>query len=495
MNRIEHQYDRKGEPTEWDGGVANEATPAAPALAEAPRAAAGGAGGTRGIVPLKIGDAVVPLSVAGTTEEIGRARAAASSADEAERESPWTAPDLELIETRCRLKARSCELFVARNAAAGDPERMRAVHESISSVLREAKATRDCFLWVLWREREQPTDRAVSRIGRCYLALAEAAALMRRVDAAGERAGDEAVASAMQLLAEADSALRVALSETWLTVPDRDQDETHLWLKHETAWRRVFLERYMTISDPGDPARADDVIREASAISERVAKRIASSKSVDSALTKLRYHVNKAEADAEEYHFERIIASLEALAALGVSARDRRVVEALPPAVIDAMPERLREHAAVQGVLSARRKPTPGEETVKERAWSARVQEARGLVEGRSLVMVGGEPRNEAIERLKRAFGLSRVEWVHLSEHGSSEGLRGPISRPETAAVLVLIKLTGHLHAEEAQRYARSAGKPWIYLTAGYNPEQVAEALLQQAGERLREVANERVVS
>jgi hypothetical protein len=53
--------------------------------------------------------------------------------------------------------------------------------------------------------------------------------------------------------------------------------------------------------------------------------------------------------------------------------------------------------------------------------------------------------------------------------------------------VLVLIKLTGHLHADEAQRYARAAGKPCVYLPAGYNPEQVAEALVQQAGERLRE--------
>lgn len=466
----------------------------APALVVAKEA------GSRGIVSLRIGDAVVPLSVAGTTEEIGRARASAeASASEPGLDETWVDRprelDLELIEARCRLKARSCELYVARNRLEpGDEESKRTLYDAVGDVLRQAKATAECFLWVLWREREQPSDEVVSRIALCYRALAEAVSVMRRVDEVGERAGDGAVATAMQLLAEADSSLRVALEETWLTAPDRDQDETHLWLRRETAWRRVFLTRHMTISDPGDPGRAAAVIEEAAALAAHVAKRVASSKGVESALTKLRYHVGKAAADPEEYQFEKIADALESLAAMGVSARDRRVVEALPAAIASAMPERLLGRAAVRdAVAGALKVPAAKEAETKERVWSARVAEARALVEGRVLVMVGGEPRNDAIERLKKAFGLLRVDWVHLTEHGSSEGLRGPISRAESAAVLVLIKLTGHLHAEEAQRYARAAGKPWVYLTAGYNPEQVAEALLQQAGERLREGAGVRV--
>jgi hypothetical protein len=63
--------------------------------------------------------------------------------------------------------------------------------------------------------------------------------------------------------------------------------------------------------------------------------------------------------------------------------------------------------------------------------------------------------------------------------------MRAPILRAETSLVMVLVKLAGHLHMEEAARYARMAGKPCIYLRAGYNPEQVAEAVLQQASAQL----------
>jgi hypothetical protein len=302
----------------------------------------------------------------------------------------------------------------------------------------------------------------------------------------------------MQLLAEANSALRVALVDTWLTAPDKDQDETHLWLKRETAARRVFISRHMTIDDPGDPGRAGALMAEVRHLAERVAKRVASLKGVESAITKLKYHVGKAAADKEEYQFEKIADALDALAAIGVSPRDRRVVESIPASLAAEFPARLMERGPVREAVGAslrrvqpvkRADEAEGEEESRtsSRVWSARVAEARGLVEGRAVVMLGGEPRNEAIERLKSAFGLSRVDWVHLTEHGSSDGLRGPIMRSECAAVLVLIKLTGHLHADEAQRYARAAGKPCVYLPAGYNPEQVAEALLQQAGERLRE--------
>lgn len=464
--------------------------------------------GSRGIVPLRIGDAVIPLSVSGTTEEIGRARASADEEviDPSLEETWWDRArdiDLELIEARCRLKARSCELYVARNAlSAGgdDPEQRQRLHDEISELLRVAKATKDCFLWVLWRERLQPADDVVSRIALCYRALAEAAGAMRRVDNAGDRAGDGAVASAMQLLAEANSALRVALEETWLTAPDKDQDETHLWLKRETAARRIFISRHMTITDPGDPVRATGLISEVRSLAESVAKRIASSKGVESAITKLKYHVVKATADKDEYQFDKIAETLDALLAMGISPRDRRVVESIPAALAAEFPARLMDRIAVKDAVAAALKRAKPAKTVAEddgeeeqraavRVWSARVAEARGLVEGRAVVMVGGEPRNEAIDRLKSAFGLSRVDWVHLTEHGSSDGLRGPITRPDCAAVLVLIKLTGHLHADEAQRYARTAGRPCVYLTAGYNPEQVAEALLQQAGERLRERA------
>ncbi len=462
----------------------------------------------RAVVSLKLGDTgVFAVPVAGTTEEIGRARSSVDEASaaggagvDASLEETWwnkaKEVDLALIEVRSRLKARSCEIYLKRNelmrAGLGE-EQEKALYDEIGDLLRTAKATKDCFLWVLWRERVQPPDDVVGRIGQCYRALSDTAAVMRRIDEAKDKLGDGPAAQAMQLMAEADSALRVALEATWLTVPDRDQDEAHLWLRRETAWRRVYIARHMQISDPGDPDRAADVIAEARVLADDVAQRMASAKELDAALKRLRFHAGKAAADQDEYQFEKIAEAVQALAGLGVSPRDRRVAEAIGPGVAGVFPARLAEPPAVKDAVSAALRLGEGERFAevevipKSRVWSARALEARRLVEGRAAVLIGGEPRNDAIERLQSALGFSHVEWVHLTEHGSSEGMRGPITRPETALVLVLIKLTGHLHAEEASRYAKAAGKPCVFLPAGYNPEQVAEAMLTQAGLRLRE--------
>ena len=125
------------------------------------------------------------------------------------------------------------------------------------------------------------------------------------------------------------------------------------------------------------------------------------------------------------------------------------------------------------------------EEPAEPRGWSETVQTVRGLLEGGAAVVIGGERRQEAVDRLVDAFGLERVDWVELVEHGPGEPMRAPIARDDVRLVLVITKLTGHVHADEARAYAEAAGKPWVMLEAGYNPERVAYDVLQQAGERL----------
>ena len=100
--------------------------------------------------------------------------------------------------------------------------------------------------------------------------------------------------------------------------------------------------------------------------------------------------------------------------------------------------------------------------------------------------LLGGERNAEAVQRLTQAFELKDAEWVELTEHGPGTPMRAPIYRPETAVVIVIIKLTGHLHAEEARDYSSGAGKPCVMLSGGYNPERVAAEIMEQASSRLK---------
>jgi len=62
----------------------------------------------------------------------------------------------------------------------------------------------------------------------------------------------------------------------------------------------------------------------------------------------------------------------------------------------------------------------------------------QALLKGTRIVLVGGEPNAPASEKLAEAFGLTDVEWVSLTEHGSGVPMRAPIESPQTSLVAVI---------------------------------------------------------
>jgi hypothetical protein len=451
------------------------------------------------LVPLKLGDAVVHLPLTGTTEELGRARASASDVSvdsEAAGDDAGAISeiDLALVEKRCRLKAASCRLFIERRAAAADPDVEREVLDRLNDMIAKAKAMENCFLWVFWRNQAQPADVILTRIADCYDAQAEAVALVRRIDGVvdGRRADDEE--SAFHLLAEANSALRVALADTWLSDDDRDQAEAHVWLRRETAERRVFIDRHMTAADPADPANAADLRSRIKSYGKQLDEREAAGKKVKNALGQIKYHAGqliKGRPEEAPAHWAKISDGVKRLDGMGVSATDRRIAEAVGPAAAAVWPGPPAGAEFMVGVIARAKalkndKPDPKRAVADEREWSESVLAVRNLLRGKRMVVIGGEPNAEAVQRLTQAFELKEAEWVELTEHGPGTPMRAPIYRSDTAVVIVIIKLTGHLHAEEARDYSSGAGKPCVMLSGGYNPERVAAEIMEQASSRLK---------
>lgn len=467
-----------------------------PTVAQAPPPRA-----SAGIVPLRIGDARGHVLTQGTTEELGRARTAANDS-QTTMTGPYggnlVAPaevDLLIVERRCRLKAQACELAVSKRrneAAGGHYEGDAATLVQLNAMVAQAKDLPNCFLWTFWRERPLPDDATILTAAQCYISLAEAAAHMRRADESTARGIHADDATAMRLLAEADSALRVVLARTWIE-EDRDQIDVHHWLRRATSLRRVYIERFMTMSDPADPLNAADLterIRAASVGIEEVAKQ---DKAVKKPLSAVKYHGHRlAEAadDSErEEHWGKIAESVQLLAHAHVPMSDLRLCEALAPVVMFAVPPAFAGQTELLAALDfAHRKEAAAEEEEEHappREWSERVLSVRPWLKGGRMVVVGGERRGAAVERLLSAFELSEVDWVELSEHGSSSPMKAAITRPGTCVVLVLVRLTGHLHATYAQGWAREAGVPCAWLKAGYNPERVANDISEQLSAQL----------
>ena len=455
-------------------------------------------------VPLRLGDAVVQLPISGTTEELGRARLAAfesrtepdqSVAEYAER----TGIDLAMVETRSRLKAASCRLFVEKRAAGAGSNAEYEIRHRMNEMIAKAKAMPSCFLWVFWRERTPPDDGVLAQIAECYDAQADVVGMMRRFDEMGVGGRTDEEGELFRAMAEANSALRVALGGTWLTGDDEDQVEAHVWLRQETASRRVFIDRHMTAGDPADPSKCADLRERLRQIGARLDECVSRAKAVKSGLSQIKYHAGqivKNGPDEGAAHWAKVGEAFAKLRGLGIAAADRRVAEAIGPRAARGW---TGESSDTQGLAAAVARaakletdPDAGadatrdeEGSANEREWSQGVVQVRTLLRGKRIVVIGGERNAAAVDRFIEAFELADAEWVTLAEHGPSTPMRGPINRADTAAVVVIIKLAGHLHAEEARGYASSAGKPCIHLSGGYNPERVAEAILDQASNRL----------
>jgi len=453
-----------------------------------------------GIVPLKLGDAVVHVPLTGTTEELGRARAAASSVMGGSNDAGLGSTerldvDLKLVAERCRLKAASCRLFIEkRNARPNTPEE-RAILERLNAMIAQAKSKPNCFLWVFWREKTQPDDEVLTLIADCYEALAEAIDLVRRIDETEFNPGSEVERAALQLLAEANSALRAAMEHTWLNEDDRDQLETHVWLRRETAARQVYIDRFMTADDRADPAQASDLRSRIASVVQHINVQSRHIKDIKNALGQIKYHarmVVKNGGSETDTHWKKIAEAARRLEGMGIKPTDRRIGDAIGADAAKLWTGATAETSCLSEVIdgiAAKQKDSasgvPPAGSDEPRAWSDQVLDVRRLLRGTRMVVIGGVRNAQAAERLIEAFELKDVEWVVLTEHGSGAPMRAPIQRSDTSVVIVIVKLAGHLHAEEARRYAGEARKPCVLLTGGYNPEKVAVEIMKQASERL----------
>ncbi|UYV14151.1 MAG: hypothetical protein NCW75_07625 [Phycisphaera sp.] len=488
---------------------AEESPPEAPA----PQAPSGPAPpaivGPSAIVPLQIGNARVDIPVTGPSHTIGAAREAAmvgpfrhdEEEDYLERTARARSIDLERISTRCRVKATSCRHQILRqNQERDTPEEFES-RQVMNDLIAQAKTIPDCFLWMFFRKGLPTSDEQLELIARCYEAVADTADLCHAIEPIDYWPDEDAVREALQLLSTTSSALRVSLEHTWLTQPDIDQNEVHQWLKLVTAEHRYHVRNHMQLSDPADPEVDAPAARElAREMLSRLKDQRARRERAERLLKKALYHAQKIRDAADspydeeppDHDCQKVNEAIGALIALDPQGIDGMIRELAAIALPEAFPAGVEAHdrlvaAAAQNAADSKpqKKPTD-EDTPQGRTWSDDVLQVRKLFGGGRIVVIGGEPRRDAIERMIDAFELDGVEWPQLTEHGSAEPMRAPISGPSTRLVVIIIKLTGHEHADRARDFARQASVPLVHMPAGYNPEQIAAEVLNQASGQLQ---------
>jgi hypothetical protein len=112
------------------------------------------------------------------------------------------------------------------------------------------------------------------------------------------------------------------------------------------------------------------------------------------------------------------------------------------------------------------------------------VKEAARLLEGRSVVLIGGARRREAQATMRRALGLRELIWIETKEHQSIDSFEPMIARPEVAVVLLAIRWSSHAFGD-VRMFCDRHNKPLVRLPGGYSPNQVAAQIVAQCSGKL----------
>jgi hypothetical protein len=387
------------------------------------------------------------------------------------------------IESQCRWKAEAARWAVERLLRDREGNDRCEPDAPVESNIAEwADKFTDCYYWAKASESVPLADLSLlENTAGCFESLAEGIAIVRTASTRNQ--GVKALERMLPLVAEAQSALRIALKR--LSAPEAaEQLEVFEWVRATAARHRIYLKRFMRADDGADPANWSDLLAriEAAATTGQLTRQHASD------LERIKEHSKRIEVgEASEEDWQAIIRLVEHLVADGIPHSNPEIRNALIR-VIDDLPERQELPDGFRRVLReidryVARRPSPAKEAVSH-APAPEAVEARRLVRGRSIVLIGGTRRREAQESLRRALGLSELIWIETKEHQSIDSFEPLIARADVAVVLLAIRWSSHAFGDVRQ-FCDRHGKALVRLPGGYGPNQVAAQIVAQCSGKL----------
>jgi hypothetical protein len=393
--------------------------------------------------------------------------------------------DLKLVPERLRLKARACRWlgehgFTADELALG--QRYALIDEGKQA---------DCYLWMLNPYDVSPhASRGLDLLAENYEATATILEFWLNLE------GHTLETDVARLLAEAQSALRAAVTNVrsdpsgafpWL---DDDQRGVFQELRRYSSERGVYLE-HLSLRAECNPSDGAGRLAQLAALQQQFATEKEQTKGKEAAFGQLKYHANRLNdrPHQPEHDWKRVADAVDRLLTAGVPESDVNLRRLLAP-VAGLFPDNL-PHPQVSRILESlattervkaersARQPVRTEEPV-----AAEVAEVARLVGGRTIIVIGGKPNQEAVAQIETALSC-KVEWVRSKEHASPSTFKPAIIRNEVILVLLLIRWSSHVFSE-VEAFCDSHGKHLVRVPSGYNVKKLAMVILEQAGNKLR---------
>jgi hypothetical protein len=393
-----------------------------------------------------------------------------------------TPTDLTVIARRCQLKAEAARLVAARKRGA-----VPALDQV--ELIRRAGGLPDCDLWMLHPGDYVDAPKAWEDLGGAFAVGAEAAELLATLKELPEALAERHRERVLYAAAESQAMMWAGVLDVHRRV---DADQVHLFVhvREEARQAQIYINRYLKREDRVSADSWPSLLSRIAELRDQLGEARGKARTRDKGFTNLKYKLRKmAESpEAAVGEWPRVLELLEEVVAAGVPASNADIRELLLP-VLDTLPEDQepgpnaeRVFRAVNEYLASRPAP-PVEEGAEES--SSEVRAVAELLRGREVVLIGGVERPTSGRAIEHAFGLTRLNWISTRPHESVTIFEPAVARPETAVVLLAIRWSSHSYGD-VKDYCEKYGKPIVYLTGGYNPNQIAHQILDQVGDRLR---------
>jgi len=449
-------------------------------------------------VTLHLGDALTDVAVPrGENEPLGLVNSPSRTLNEppirhhpAARVKPVEAPpDLRLVVRRCQLKVETCRWAVERRKRQADRSDFDAlIRPTDQRLLSAARSLPNCYVWPLDKYLALPSDLELETAAGCYENLSAAAQLAEEIR--GQSEDLQLWAKAYELLAEAQSAVRQMMKSLDLK-PDVDQEEVFYWLRQRTAIDGILLQKYMRMDSPADPHAWLGLEARIGELRQQWEEGRSRERERQQLLNKARYHCRKlSEARGEDSlaDWERLISACVGLLELGMKPSNVEIRELLLP-IIDEMPEEVGQDEAFSRIVAEIDRYLCSRESDRQDAAAGAVpepvvQQAAQLLGGRAVVLIGGDCRPRAKERLERDLGLSELRWLSTRSHQSISEFEPQVARPDVGLVMLAIRWASHSF-EGVSAMCDRHGKPFVRLPRGYGVNQVASEIVRQASGQL----------
>ncbi len=390
---------------------------------------------------------------------------------------------LPVLVNRCRLKA-DCARLVARRLA-GEP--VAPVDEA--PLYQRANEIANCYLWVLAKAPNAGDHRLWQTLAGAFETAAAVGELLTLLEQAPPEVAGPSAAEVYALAAEAQSILYYAVAETQSV--SKDFEQVQLYVRTIEATRRlgVYIPRFLKREHRTDPTTWPDLARRVGEAATRLRSYGNRDKARKRVLSNLRYKLTRLREDpaAHAGEWPRIAELLDEATHEGTPPSHVELRELLLP-VLDLIPDEFEVTPAaalifreIDRYLADRPSLTPAPNGVP----TAEVGTVARYLQGREVVVIGGQNRPGARSALTEAFGLSELNWIVVPEHTSTTMFEAPIARREVAVVLLATRWASHDY-QNVKDYCDKYGKLFVKLPGGYHPNQVAYQILQQVGDRLR---------